>query len=246
MEGAAAAGAPCQGRRSRADPGGRSSCAESRCSALPWSVTTRSGCTTSKQTPSKSRATSWSSSTRTLTPFTWLRVRNPSARRKSLLPNGPVPPSWTGPASPKRRCTWATVSGSGRRRTATRTTTGSASSESSAGPMVGDGGKAAVRGGKGSGGDRWANDRSRRGLFLDVLVAIARAAERRSIRRCSARRDHDIDEEKIVVGCLELDAVRSRREIQMAVIAAELVDDANEPPVDVDPRTPRLHIELQS
>jgi hypothetical protein len=32
----------------------------------------------------------------------------------------------------------------------------------------------------------------------------------------------------------------------MAVVAAELVDDANEPAVDVDPRTPRLHIELQS
>ena len=79
-----------------------------------------------------------------------------------------------------------------------------------------------------------------------ALVAIARAAERRSIRRCSAWRDHDIEEERIVVRGLELDAVCSSREIQMAVIAAELVDDANEPPVDVDPRTPRLHIELQS
>jgi hypothetical protein len=30
----------------------------------------------------------------------------------------------------------------------------------------------------------------------------------------------------------------------VVVIATELVDDANEPPIDVDQRTPRLDIEL--
>ena len=71
------------------------------------------------------------------------------------------------------------------------------------------------------------------------------AVQRTSIGRRPAGRHHDRDEERIVVGGHELDAVWPSSEIQMVVVATELVDDANEPPIDVDQCTPRLHIELQ-
>ena len=68
--------------------------------------------------------------------------------------------------------------------------------------------------------------------------------QRASIRHGPAWRHHHVDEERVVVGGHELDAVWPGSEIQVLVVATELVDLANVPPIDVDQRTPWLHIEL--
>ena len=70
-------------------------------------------------------------------------------------------------------------------------------------------------------------------------------AQRPSIRRRPAGRHDDLDDKRIVVGGDELDAVWPTREIQMVVVATEFVDDADQPAIDVDLRTPRLDVELQ-
>src|SRR4026208_2117126 len=79
-----------------------------------------------------------------------------------------------------------------------------------------------------------------------ALRASRDALHLRFVSRRSIDADHHLEGERLVAHCPNLDAVRSRIEVQALEDAVEIVDDADVVAVDVDFGVARLDLQPQA